>query len=265
VTFRPRILGAIAAMLIVVWLVLLAVLGALQGQRIAGQITERVGESLVGSARIDDADLSLLRGDLRLDRLTVHRDDLTGHLAVECRELHAELAPLGWALVDPDVRTLALRGVRLAVSSAAMFHLRRPKREPIRAAHVVIDDAELRFDPGAFAAGIGAITIRVEHASSGETVLRTPLSWLLDLDELRAELDLPAGLHVRLVYARGSLTASGSVFGTAVTIPLTLPGQQATSDNQHEVAQLVALGKDVAERLVARRADDYVDRLLGRR
>jgi hypothetical protein len=135
----------------------------------------------------------------------------------------------------------------------------------VRADRIVIDDAALAFEPSALVPGLGRIAITIEHAESGATRLQTPLSWLLTLEALRAQLALPAGITLHLTYERGVLTASGSLFGSRpVSIPLELPVRQLAHDAHEEMQQLVALGKDVAGRLVAQRAQDWLQSKLGR-
>jgi hypothetical protein len=90
-------------------------------------------------------------------------------------------------------------------------------------------------------------------------VFRTPLSWLLALQQLRARLELPAGLAIELDVRDGRLSASGSLFGTSpVELPLAMPDPASAHDAREEIAVLLATGKDVAERLVAKRAQDWI-------
>src|SRR4051812_15990602 len=159
----------------------------------ARHVEERVGQSLQATATVGDSDLALGRGRLLLDRLSVKRDDVVGHLALDVAQVRCELAPLGWALVDHDCRELAITGMRLDVSAAALFKLQHPAHRPIRARTVIIEDAELVFAPSAIVPNIGRVAIRIEHAEAGATVFRTPLSWIFSLQELRARIELPAG------------------------------------------------------------------------
>jgi hypothetical protein len=152
-----------------------------------------------------------------------------------------------------------VRGTHLEVSTAALFKLRNPKHPPIRARHVVIDNAELVFSPSAFVPSLGRVAIAIEHAESGATVFRTPLSWLFTLEQLRAHLELPAGIAVHLAYAGGVLSVAGSVFGeTPVELPIELPHPDGAQDARDEIALLVRTGTDIAERLVAKRAEDWL-------
>ena len=247
------------ASVIVGWAVILIVLDAALAGTELRHIEERVGESLQATAQVGDSDLALGRGRLLLERLSVRRDDVVGHLALDVAQVRCELAPIGLALVDHDCRELAIRGMRLEVSSAALFKLQHPARRPIRASNVIIDDAELAFAPSALVPNIGRVAITIEHAEAGPTVFRTPLSWLFGLTELRARIALPAGITMHLRYADGKLSAAGSLFGSApVEVPFALPIAEAAHDAREELLLLGKAGEDVAERLVAKRAEDWL-------
>jgi hypothetical protein len=254
---RRLALGGVIA--IVAWLATLLILDAVVASRQAATTTARVGESLQGTATLGDLDLALIRGRLELQNLAVHRDDVIGHLALDVRDVDCELGPLGWALVDRGCRELAVRGVRLEVSTAALFKLQHPKRAPIHADHVVIDDAQLTFSPSAFLPSLGRIQISIDHAESGPTTFLTPLSWIFGLETLHAHVELPAGLTVQLTYDHGVFGAAGSLFGsTPVQLPLQLPVATLYTDAHDEIQALVKLGTELAEQLVAKRAEDWL-------
>lgn len=244
---------------VVAWIVLLIVLGHTRAERTGGGVAARLGDSLQGTATFGGADLSLVRGGLELERLAVRRDDALGKLSLEVAAVRCDLPPLGLALLDRECGELVVEGVRLEVSALALLRSRPAKRPPTRAQRVVIRDAVLGFGPSAFAPGLGRVQIRIEHAVAGPTRFRTPLSWIFALEELRASIELPAGLRVHLAYRGGVMSASGSMFGSApVEIPVTLPVRSAAGDARAELAQLVEFGKSVAERLVARRAKQWL-------
>lgn len=241
------------------WSVLLVVLDLALAATEQRHIEQRVGESLQATASAGDTDLALGRGRLRLGRLAARRDDVVGHLALDVAEVRCELAPLGWAFVDHECRELEIRGMRLDVSAAALFELQHPARRPIRARAVVIDDAELVFAPSAIVPDVGRVAITIEHAEAGATVFRTPLSWIFGLQALRARIVLPAGITLHLRYADGKLSAAGTLFGAApVEVPFTLPLAEAAQDAHDEMKLLAKAGEDVAARLVARRAQDWL-------
>jgi hypothetical protein len=258
-----RRVGAIAIGLVILWLGLLLALDFALAGRQSTAIGMRVAESLHGSASVDGADLALVRGDLSLAGLRVRRDDHVGQLALDVAAIDCELPPLGWALVDGACRELDVRGTRLEVSAAAVFQLEHPRRPPIHTNRVVIDDARLVFAPSAFLPGLGRVAIVIEHAVAGETVFRTPLSWLFGLLELRARIELPAGISVELRFASGRLAAAGTLFGAApIELPVVLPAASAAHDARAEVELLVATGKQLAARLVEKRATDWIENKL---
>jgi hypothetical protein len=245
--------------IVAAWLVLLIVLGVVYGGRTGRGVAERFADSLQGKATYGDADLSLVRGGLSLERLAVRRDDALGKLSLEVAEVSCDLPPLGLALVDRECSELVIGGMRMEASALGLLRLKKAKRPPTRAQRVVIRDAVLGFAPSAFAPGLGRIQVRVERAVAGPTRFRTPLSWIFALEELRASFELPAGLTVHIRYRGGVLSAAGSMFGSSpVEIPVTLPVREAADDGKAELERLVRFGKELAEQLVARRAKDWL-------
>lgn len=249
---RRRRIAVVAGAVVVVWFAALLVLGPIFAAHTRDRVAERLGDALQASVTIGEPDLGLVRGVLTLDALSARRDDAVGHLALDVASVRCDLWPLGIALVDRHCRELAVRGTHLEVSSPALFRLKRPKRPPFRAAHVVIDDAHFVF--------AGTIEIAIAHAEAGPTVFKTPLSWLFALRAFDATVQLPAHISIRLDYIGGLLRAT---FGKrAVTVPVVLPIADAADDAKTEIAKLVAFGKQLAEQLVMQRAQDWLDATL---
>jgi hypothetical protein len=257
--------GIIAGCVLVAWIVVLVILGVAFGGSRAERIAERIGESLQAQATIADHDLALVRGRFAIDHLRVLRDDVVGKLALDVGKIRCELGPLGVALIDSSCRELAISNIRLSLSTFALLKLRKPKRPPIRAGAIVIDDAELVFSPSAVVASLGKMRLVIEHAEAGPTTLKTPLSWIFQMHVLEATLDLPIGT-IKLRYANGMMTAAGSIFGaTPVTVPFPLPPVDPADEPQQEIERLVKLGRELAERLVAQKTRDWLrDKLPGR-
>jgi hypothetical protein len=253
---------AIAALaLVLAWLVALVIIGIVAGREQPAKIAARLGESLQGSASVAAVDLALVRGELAIEGLAVHRDDAVGHLALDVPDVRCELVPFGGALFDRGCRELAIHGVTLEVSSLALFHIQHPKHPPVRADHVTIDAATLAFSPSAFLPELGKVTVRVDRAEAGETTFRTPLSWICAMTYLDATIELPAGLVLQLRYANGELGAAGSLFGASpVVISVDLP--HPADDPRDETAAIVAWGELVAEQLVAKRAGNWMSEHL---
>ena len=254
---RRIALGGLIA--IAVWFTALVIIDVVVGSRQGSTTAARIGETLQAIATIGDLDVALVRGSFEINKLAVHRDDLVGHLALEVADVECSLAPLGWALFDRSCRELALHGVRLEVSTAALFKIQHRKQAPIRADHFTIDDAELVFSPSAILPSLGRIAIRIDHAEAGPTLFVTPVSWIFSLEVLRAHVDLPASLTIELIYDHGVFGAAGSLFGgTPVKLPLQLPVAALDLDAHAQVQALVKLGTDLAEQLVAKRAEDWL-------
>ncbi|TMQ09530.1 MAG: hypothetical protein E6J90_10545 [Deltaproteobacteria bacterium] len=261
----PRRIAGSALVVIALGVGALVVAGAALEDRSRRSVAGRIAESLQAEAAIERGDLALVRGALDLEGLTVRRDDAIGHLAITVPGLHCELPPLGLALVDRDCRELAIAGARLEVSAAALFKLRPPRRRPFHARRIVIDDARLAFSPSAFVPGLGQIAIDIAYAETGETTFKTPLSWLFALHELRATISLPAGIAVQLSYDHGELRAAGDILGAApIVVPVALPVADPSDDAHAEIARLVVFARQVAERLVARKAADWLESKLPR-
>jgi hypothetical protein len=253
-----RRIAIAAGIVLVLWVIVLRLLDSTLEARQERHVTERIAEALQAAATVSDTDLALVRGRLEMTGLAVRRDDMVGHLALDVAQIRCELPPLGWALVDSECRELAVTGTRLEVSTTALFGIKSPRR-PIRTERVVIDDAVLVFSPSAFVPSLGRIAIHIEHAEAGQTVFRTPLSWIFALQQLRASIDLPAGITMRLAYDRGVLSATGTLFGsTPVVVPLVLPVADGFHDGHEEIEALVGLGTEVAKHLVAQRAEDWL-------
>lgn len=246
-----------------IWIVGLLIAGVALVGRTTEQIASRLGESLGAKATVGESDLQLVRGGLVMEQLAVRRDDVVGELTLDVAELDCDLPPLGLVIFDRACGSLVVRGVHLEVSTFALFKIEKPKRRALRAEEVVIEDATLVFLPSSMIPSLGRMQVTIEHAVAGPTTFKTPLSWLFALRTLRAAIELPAGITVKLAYADGMLTAAGSLFGSKpISLPVQLPVADLAHDGQAEVRQLVELGKNLAEELVVQRAKDWVDSKL---
>jgi hypothetical protein len=225
------------------------------GSRQERHTEQRLSEALQALVTIETSDLALIRGSYHFEGLAIRRDDSVGHLAIDVAGVRCELAPLGLALIDHECSELAIRGAQAEVSSLALFKLAHPKRRPIHTDRLVIDDATFALSlPGA-----DRITIRIEHAESGPTTLRTSLSWLFSARELRATLELPNKLGVRLSVGQGRLAVAGTLFGvTPVIVPFEMPDPRTARDAKEEMELLVDAAKHLGEQLVAQRARDWL-------
>jgi hypothetical protein len=241
------------------WIVALVIAGALYADRAGARVGERLAESVQGTSSIGDASLSLVRGRFELRDLHVGRDDAVGKLALDVRDIVCDLPPLGLAALVRVCRTLEVSGVHLGVSTTALFQLKKPRRPPLRADAVVVDDATIELAPSALVAGSGAIKVAIVHAEAGPTQLVTPLSWLFSLRTMDARFSLPAGIAIRLTYRDGTFAASGSLFGARpVTATVPIPAAVEDGDARTQLRALAKLGVRVATELVAARAKDWL-------
>ena len=221
---------------------------------VAEKMRARLSESLDAQVTLAELDLALVRGAARFEGLAIERDH-DGHLHVGVDRIDAGLAPLGAYLWDRDLGRVHVDGVDVEVTGWGVLRIKPPRRPPVHIARLAIDDARLVFAPSAWAPDWARFAVLIDHAESGATVLRTPLSWVFALERLDARLEVPGAAPVELHYARGRLEASGSIFGPdPVSIPVVLPAPEPG----HEGQQLVALGKDVAERLALARASGWI-------
>ena len=260
---RRRVALAIAGGVVAAWLVALMVVDIAAADRVADGVAGRLGDSLQGSARFGDRDLALVRGRLDLERLEVRRADAVGTLALDVAGVRCELAPFGAALFSRDCSELAVRGMRLEVSTVALFKLRPPKRRPIHADVVTIDDAVFAFPANAIVQGLGEVRVTLDRAVAGPTTFKTPMSWVFALRGLHARIALPANQAVEVTYAHGMLQASGSLLGDPpIAIPVELPVTTPEDDGRAELAKLGRFGRDLAERLLARRAEQWLQKKL---
>lgn len=245
--------------LVAVWVVLLFVLGFVLAGRAADKVTARMSDTLQAPATIGERSLGLVFGSFSFEQLVVKRADLTGNLLLEVGEVECNLPPLGLAFVDRSCGELAVKDVKLELSTIALFKIERPKHSAFRADHVVVDNADLVFSPSAFLPSLGRIRIKIAHAEAGPTKFKSPLSWLFHLEKLQATFELPAGIELAVALADGKLVATGSVFGaTPVSIPLVMPKIDDADDARSELRKLVEFGKDLAEQLVAQKAEDWI-------
>lgn len=258
-----RRIALVAGGVVTAWFVALVILSVVGADRVAERVAGRLADSLQGSATYGARELALVRGRLDLERLAVRRDDAVGRLVLDIGGVHCKLAPLGIALVDRDCNELVVDGMRMEVSTIALFRLRPPKRRPIHADAVTIDDAAFVFAPGALVPGLGEVRVTLDRAVAGPTTFKTPLSWVFALRGLRARVTLPANQTVEVTFAQGVLQASGSVLGDPpIALPLELPVTTVDDDGRTELAKLSALGRDLAERLLARRAELWLRKTL---
>ncbi|HEY4182373.1 MAG TPA: hypothetical protein VGM90_36320 [Kofleriaceae bacterium] len=250
-----KLASALAA-LVVAWIVFLLIAGAIYGPRTVAKVTDRVSSSLNAKTSIDDTSLALVRGILELDGVHALRDGV-GTFSIDAMRVRCHLMPLGGALWNHHCNELEIDGVTMQVTSVGFIQFKRPSRDPLNVDHVVIRDGTLGFAPSAIVPDLGRVEVHVEQAVAGPTSFTTPLAWIFTLRELKATFALPGDVTLALTYANQTLTATGSVLGSApISIPLVLPS--STGNVEKDLAELERVGKQIATELVERRAKDWL-------
>ena len=238
----PRRIAITVVGLFAAWIVVLVILGLAVGGARGESIASRLAEAVKGEGTVDGSDLALVRGHLAVDRLSIRRADEVGTLSLDIGELRCELPPLGYALVDSECRQLRLVGLVLQISTFEVFRVQRPKRPPMRAREVTIEDATIRVPLEA-----DRVEVKLEFVEAGPSVFKTPLSWIFELRALRAVVTSPLGV-VDVTYANGLLVASGGVFTKPLVMAVPLPERNDDDDNKAELARITGWGKSLAKR-----------------
>lgn len=248
-------LGIGLAVGVAAYFVALVIVGWIAADIVADKVETRLAGSLDAEVRVGDAEVGLISGAVAVSDLHLERN-VIDTLALDIRRLEVDIAPMGWVLFDRQPRRVLVRDGRLVISGAGALRLPpRPRQPPVRVGALAIENGVIELMATGYWPGLARMVITIESAHAGATTLRTGLSWLFTLQDLVARIDLPASITVRIEYRNGKLSASGGFFGqTPVAIPFQLPAY----DNRDEVAQLVALGKELGKQLAIERAKRWL-------
>lgn len=231
----------------VFWMFLLVLMGWF-GDGCARERTERrLAGSMKAKVSIGSMDIGLLTGTAELHDVKIERND-RGVFRLAIKRLDADLPPFGLALVSKQLGEVVVRGVDVQVTAMGVLDLRGGSREPVTFERLDIRDARVKLDAVSLLPGIAGLDLKVEHAIAGRTTLRTPLSWVFSLRELRATVDLPAGATATLHYKDGKLKIAGSMFGAD---PIELPFAIPVLEPARELEQLAEMGRALAAELAA--------------
>ncbi len=243
------------AVFVAAYFIVLVIVGWIAAGIVADKIQARLAGSLDAEVKVGDAEVGLISGTVRVNDLHLERNKIDT-LELDISGLEVDIAPMGWVLVDRDLRRVKVRDGRLTISGAGALVLPpRPKQPPVRVGALEIENGVIELMATGYWPGLARMVITIEHARAGATTLRTGLSWLFTLESLVARVDLPANITVRIAFEDGALSASGGFFGqTPVTIPFQLP----KLDDRDEVEQLVALGKQLGKQLAIERAKRWL-------
>jgi hypothetical protein len=254
-----RRLGLGLVGLVLLWLVTLLLIGWLADGCVRDRAVARLGGSLGARVAIDDLDLALVRGTIGIDGLHIERDD-RGYLRLDIDRVDAEIAPAGLALFDRDLGAIRVRGVDFEVSALGALARRDGAGggEPVTFESIEVEDVKMRLEATSWWPGLAKLDVVVERARAGRTTLRTPMSWLFALRELTARIDLTETISIRLRYAAGMITLSGSLFDQPVELPFQIP----ILEPAREVEQLAQMGKALVAELVKHYARKKVEQLV---
>lgn len=239
---------AVATSIVLAWFGALVAGGAWYADRQAESIVGRVSEALHADGTYEVAELGLVRGHFALAGVRAVRDDATGRVELRVGGIDCDLAPLGGALIDRDCRVLAVRGLRLELSSPRALELPRPRRRPFRVESLELEDLALVVTEP-------AVQVAIQRAVADATVFRSPLSWLRSAREVRATL---AGLGplgtIEIAFDGTRWTARGPELGPQpVALQVTLPPIGEELDGPGEVRALAEVGKSVMTQLATAR------------
>ncbi|MEZ4360806.1 MAG: hypothetical protein R3B48_11535 [Kofleriaceae bacterium] len=227
---RLLVLGVVLALL---WIGGLAVLGELGGRWAATRLRSTLATALDADVRVGGVDLALVRGRATLVELHLDRRSL-GALRVDVRRAELQVPPLGLALWRRDrAEHLAVAGAELELSSWAVLAPAPAGLLEFPVDSFELKDVKVALAPSLLVPGLGGAKLIIDRARGGATTFRSPVSWLLSIDELDAHVDLPAGATALLRYRatpearpdelRGVLTLRSSLLRRELAISLALP------------------------------------------
>jgi hypothetical protein len=254
-------IGIGLAVLTAAYFIFLVIAGWITSGIVADKIQTRLAGSLDAEVHVGDAEVGLISGTFTVTDLHLERSKIDT-LTLDIKRLEADIAPMGWVVFDREPRHVRVIDGLLTISGAGALVLPpRPKQPPIRVGALTIENGVIDLMATGYWPGLAHMVITIEHAHADATTLRTGLSWLFTLQDLVARIDLPAHITVRIEYRDGKLSASGGFFGeTPVTIPFQLP----IYDNRDEVAQLLAMGKELGKQLAIERAKRWLGTQLAK-
>jgi hypothetical protein len=229
------------------WVVLLVVMGWLGDGCARARTERRLAGSMKAKVSIGSMDIGLVTGSADVRDVRIERED-RGVLRLSMKQIDADLPPLGLALVSKELGEVRVRGVDVHVTAMGVLDMRGGSRGPVTFERLDLRDARLRLDAVTLVPGMVGLDLRIEHAIAGRTTLRTPLSWLFALEELRVVVDLPLGATATVHYKDGRVTISGALLGSeSIELPFAIP----VLEPARELEQLAEMGRALARELVA--------------
>jgi len=120
------------AVFVAAYFIVLVIVGWIAAGIVADKIQARLAGSLDTRAKVGDAEVGLISGTVRVNDLHLERNKIDT-LELDISGLEVDIAPMGWVLVDRDLRRVKVRDGRLTISGAGALVLPpRPKQPPVR-------------------------------------------------------------------------------------------------------------------------------------
>ncbi len=244
------------------YLLILIVAGFLLGNCVKARVRARLAESLQADVTIADASVNLLLGKVELRGIKIV-GQRGGTVDITVDRVDAGIAPLGWALVDGNPRTVAVRGVDMTLSGRGALTMRKPEARSLDIDRFELEDVRIAIMPTTLLPRLGRIDLTIDRAVTDGVALRTGVSWVFALRELVATAALPGDIAVSVGYRDQRLSLGGESLGSRpISFDFILP---EVADDKFEVAQLASLAKQLAKQLVKQAAGDWFDRQIKER
>lgn len=248
--------GVLAALL--AWILALAAFGLFGDGCVEDRVEDRLAESMRAKVSLGDADIGLVTGMLALRDLRLERVE-RGTFRLHVQRVDVDLLPLGLVLFQDEVGDVTVRGVDVELSALAALDFRGARREPVTFARFELRDAHVALEATSALPWLALVDLTIERAVAGRTTLRTPMSWVFALEDLKARLELPGGLTASLTYERGLVRVAGGLFGDdTIEIPLEIP----VLEPARELEQLAEMGRQLASELAKRVSSDQIQRRI---
>jgi hypothetical protein len=247
-----RWLVGLAALPVVYVLGLVAMGFALRGC-VTDRVAERLSLALDADVSIGDSSLSLLRGNLELEDVAVHRDH-AGAVDIAIDRIDVDLAPLGWVAFDRDVDYALVDGMRIEISARGLYDLaeRRKRIVPIPIGELDLRRSSIVIMPTALLPDLGRIDVALDRVHTTGVSLRHGLSWMFNMQELTASVEA-LGFHFGVDYGDEQLGISGGMFGSdPVTLRFPLPapdpgGSEIKTVLRFAKALSIAIGSELKD------------------
>jgi len=251
-----------------VYLVVLAALGWVLEDHVAGKVEQRMAEALDAEVEVGAVSLGLIGGHIEVRDVRIERRHL-GHLDLTIDQVNIDTAPLGWVAVDRAPDFVELSGVTMSMSGAGALKLpKRPKRAPLHIGGMRLRDVEVSATAIQSIPGLASFTLTVAEARTGPVTLSSAIDWVFALEHLDASTKLPAGITASVQYTPGELALAGSIFGSRpIRLPFTIPTPPPEALEMEKVrllarAVLDTVGKELARSWLKSKVSDVFGDML---